>query len=197
VTTDALHRALIDPGDPPFRALPHEAERLLVTLAAPPRLAAHLRAVHDVAWDLTAWLRRHFPAVDFDRPAVLFGAATHDIGKIRHPHELSQPGTDHEAAGHDLLLEHGISEHLARFARTHGRWAQPDRRIEDLLVSLADKVWKAKRVPDLEQFVVDRLSAATGEESWRVFMKLDDELDRLAAGADHRLDFQNRHPTTL
>ncbi|MEV0068561.1 hypothetical protein [Amycolatopsis sp. NPDC050768] len=114
MATDALHRALTEPGDPPLRVLPPEAARLLTSLAAPARLAAHLRAVHDVAWDLTAWLLRSYPTVAFDRPAVLFGAATHDIGKIAHPGELSGPGSDYEAAGYELLLAQGIDERLAR-----------------------------------------------------------------------------------
>ncbi len=34
----------------------------------------------------------------------------------------------------------------------------------DLLVALADKVWKRKREEDLEQRLVARIAAATGEE---------------------------------
>jgi hypothetical protein len=52
---------------------------LLVTLPTPPRLAAHLRAVHDVAAQLLAWLDRHYPALTVDHDAVLFGAATHTV----------------------------------------------------------------------------------------------------------------------
>ncbi|MFF4591723.1 HD domain-containing protein [Amycolatopsis sp. NPDC001319] len=194
MASDALHRALTEPGDPPVRALPPEAARLLTSLAAPGRLAAHLRAVHDVASDLTAWLLRSYPVVGFDRAAVLFGAATHDIGKIAHPRELSEPGSDHEEAGYHLLLAENIDQRLARFARTHGSWDRPGNELDDLLVSLADKVWKAKRVPDLEQLVVDRLAEATGEQPWQTFLKLDEQLEHLAAGADHRLDFQNQYP---
>ncbi|MEV4601863.1 HD domain-containing protein [Amycolatopsis sp. NPDC049253] len=150
--------------------------------------------MHDVAWDLTAWLLRSYPTVEFDRAAVLFGAATHDIGKVRHPRELSGPGSDHEAAGYELLLGQGIDERLARFAQTHGCWDRPGTELEDLLVSLADKVWKAKRIPDLERLVVGRLAEASGEQAWQTFLKLDEELDRLATGADRRLDFQNRYP---
>ncbi|MEV0068560.1 hypothetical protein [Amycolatopsis sp. NPDC050768] len=46
----------------------------------------------------------------------------------------------------------------------------------------------------MEQLVVARLADATGEQPWQTFLKLDEELDHLAAGADHRLDFQNRYP---
>jgi hypothetical protein len=182
--TELLRRSLEDPG---FAPLPPRARELLESLGAPPRLGAHLRLVHDVAVTLTGWVR-----ADFDVPAVLFGAATHDIGKILHPAELSGPGSLHEAAGYSLLLSQGIEEASARFARTHGSWDAADVTLEDLLVSLADKVWKGKRVPELEQRVATRL----GGPAWETFLALDDELERIAAGADARLAFQAAYPTT-
>ena len=186
-----LELALLDPA---VRPLPPAAADLLRALDAPPRLAAHLRAVHDVAVDLTDWLTATHPAVAFDRNAVLFGAATHDIGKAVHVDELSAPGARHEPAGRDLLLSFGVPGDLARFAATHASWQDPGVELEDLLVSLADQIWKAKRVPDLEQLVVERLSAAVAVEPWEAFMSLDDCLDRLAADADTRLAFQNAYP---
>ncbi len=191
--SEALRRALTDPGEPPLGALPDEVTGLLEELAAPPRLAAHLRAVHDVACSLADWLEKQHPKVVFDREAALFGAAVHDIGKTTHREELSGPGSAHEQAGYELLLSQGIEEERARFARTHASWSA-DVGVEDLLVSVADKVWKAKRVTDLEQLLVDRLTVASGQPSWEVFMALDDVLDRIAADADGRLAFQARHP---
>lgn len=47
---------------------------------------------------------------------MLFGAATHDVGKVLQPAELSGPGSAHEPAGHALLLPHGAPERLARLA---------------------------------------------------------------------------------
>ncbi|MEZ0114050.1 hypothetical protein ABH920_008084 [Catenulispora sp. EB89] len=80
-----------------------------------PKTVAHLRAVHDVAARLVAWAAERGLPVDAE--AVLFGAATHDIGKALHPAELSGPGSEHEAAGRDLLLlttvGHGADERLA------------------------------------------------------------------------------------
>ncbi|CCH19522.1 HD domain-containing protein [Micromonospora lupini] len=190
----ALHRALTASGDPTLRPLPDQVVALLETLHAPPRLAAHLRAVHDVAAQLTDALVDRFPQVSVDRAAVLFGAATHDIGKVRHPEELSGPGSAHEAAGYDLLREHGVAAPLARFARTHASWHQDGVGVDDLLVSVADKVWKGKRVTDLEGLLVDHLADVTGRERWSVFLDLDDLLDRIAADADRRLAFQAIHP---
>ncbi|MFF5262951.1 HD domain-containing protein [Actinomadura viridis] len=192
--TDALRRALDEPG---FRALPGPAVALLEAVQAPPRLAAHLRAVHDVACELVAWVDQRYPGAGASPVAVAFGAATHDIGKALHPGELSGPGAEHEPAGYELLLSYGVEERMARFARTHAAWADGEGiGIDDLLVSLADKVWKGKRVPELERLVVDRLAAVSGQEPWEAFLALDDVLGGLAEGADRRLAFQAAHPVT-
>ncbi|MET9226597.1 phosphohydrolase [Lentzea sp. NPDC003310] len=180
--------------DVPLRRLPPEVETLLTDLQAPPRLVAHLRAVHDVACELAAWVEHNHPSITLDQQAIRYGAATQDVGKVLHPNELSGPGSQHEPAGHALLRERGVEERLARFARTHASWTEPGTSLEELLVSLADKVWKAKRVPGLEQLVTDHLAAAAAQEPWEVFMAPDDELTRLASGADQRLTYQASYP---
>nr|CTQ91686.1 hypothetical protein [Kibdelosporangium sp. MJ126-NF4] len=167
--------------------LPDRATALLTDVGAPSRLVAHLRVVHDVACHLLDWLETRYPEVAVDREAVQFGAATHDIGKVLFPAELSGPGSQHEPAGYQLLLEHGVEERLARFAQTHASWTEPGIEFEDLLVSLADKIWKAKRVPELENLVVERLPG----EPWEVFMALDELLDRIATDADWRIAYQS------
>lgn len=186
-----LEKALTDP---PFRPLPPAAAALLRNAGAPPRLAAHLRAVHDTAVVLTGWLASACPAASFDRGAVLFGAATHDIGKVVHVGELSAPGSLHEPAGEALLLAAGVPPHRARFAGTHGSWHAERAGLEDHLMSLADKIWKGKRQEDLERLLVDRLAGLTGQEPWEAFLTLDDHLTTLAADADGRLAFQNAYP---
>ncbi|WP_435843060.1 HD domain-containing protein [Streptomyces lavendulae] len=174
--------------------MPPVVAELLRSLAAPPRLAAHLRAVHDVAVELADWVTDRYPDLAVDRDAVLIGAATHDVGKTLHPEELAGPGSAHEAAGRDLLLEHGFAPYLARFAAAHASWDGPNVTIEDLLVSTADKVWKDKRVPDLEDRLVQALAAATGREPWEEYLALEDLLTRLGADAAHRLTFQAAFP---
>lgn len=193
-TADLLLRALHDTADPPLRPLPDRVGRLLRNLDAPPRLAAHLRAVHDVAHQLVDWTARRHPALRFDRDAVLFGAATHDMGKTVHVAELSGPGSAHEEAGRQLLLAQGFGPELARFAGTHAAWTGPDIGIEDLLVSVADKIWKNKRVPELEDLVVTRLAEAGGRTAWEEFLTFDDLLGSIGDGADRRLAFQASHP---
>lgn len=195
VTTDtALSRAVSDTVDPPLRLLPERVVELLYEVGSPPQLAAHLRAVHDVAGQLVGWLAESHPSVVVDHEAVLFGAATHDIGKTAHVAELSGPGSAHEEAGRALLLGRGVSPELARFAATHASWTRPDVGLEDLLVSLADKIWKNKRVPDLEDLVVARLAEVTGRAAWEEFMALDEVLSRIGDEADERLAFQASFP---
>lgn len=129
-----LDKALHDAGEPPVLLLPPEVADLLVELVAPPRLAAHLRAVHDVAHQLVDLFAERHPALVFDRAAVLFGAATHDIGKVIHVAELSGPGSAHEEAGRELLIARGVGADRARFAGTHASWTAPGIGTEDLLV---------------------------------------------------------------
>ncbi|WP_244901692.1 hypothetical protein, partial [Streptomyces europaeiscabiei] len=175
VYTNAAHSSRpADPltavTDPPLRPLPERAVALLRSLDAPPRLVAHLRLVHDVAYGLVDRAERRYPEPPFDRAAVLFGAATHDIGKTAHSEELSGPGSAHEEAG---------------------------RRTEDLLVALADKVWKNKRVRELEDLAVGRPAEVSGRPAREEFMALDDLLDLLdplGADADRRPAFQADHP---
>jgi hypothetical protein len=109
---------------------------------------------------------------------------------------LTGLGHQHEPAGYRLLIARGIPERLARFARTHARWTDPDTTIDDHLVSLADKIWKAKRVPDLEDLVTVHLVTICGIEQWHAFAQLDDILDGLAAAANHRLAYQASHPVS-
>ncbi|WP_371591846.1 phosphohydrolase [Streptomyces virginiae] len=194
MTEALLSRAMNDALDPPLLPLPDRVAALLSELGSPPRLAAHLRAVHDVAHQLVDWVEQHSPAVVFDREAVLFGAATHDVGKTVHLDELSGPGSAHEEAGQALLIGHGISPELARFAATHASWMDARVGLDDLLVSLADKVWKNKRVPDLEDLVVARLARATGRAAWEEFLALDGILTRIGDAADERLAFQASFP---
>ncbi|MEU3556910.1 HD domain-containing protein [Streptomyces fragilis] len=182
------------PGDPPLRPLPPDVAELLTALDCPPRLAAHLRAVHDVVHTLVEWTERRLPSGSLDREAVLFGAATHDVGKTVHRAELSGPGSAHEEAGRTLLLARGIDAGRARFAATHASWTAAEAGLEDLLVSLADKAWKNKRVPDLEDLVVARLAEASGRAAWEEFADLDDLLTAVGEDADRRLAFQASFP---
>ena len=191
--TGTLHSALRSPWSPALRLLPGRVEGLLQEVKAPPRLAAHLRLVHDVAWQLADWADARYPALGYDREAMLFGAATHDIGKAVFPAEITGPGSQHEEAGRRLLLSHGVSPDLARFAATHACWG-PGTGPEDLMVSAADKAWKNKRVTDLEDLLVTRLAQASGQDAWQEFAALDTFLEAIGDRADDRLAFQASFP---
>jgi hypothetical protein len=178
-----------------YRPLPDLGMRMLTEASAPPRLIAHLILVHDVACDFVAQLKLRFPNLQFDSDSVLFGAATHDIGKAVHREELSGQGSLHEIRGQQILLECGIDERLARFAATHGRWkSEPDFPLEDLLVALADNCWRGKRVSELEALVVERLATQSHEPEWKCFSILDEVLQDLASDADARLAWQASFP---
>lgn len=185
--------ALEETTQPVLRPLPMVAAEVLRDVEAPPRLVAHLRAVHDVAAELVAWVLGRDENLALDEEAVLFGAATHDIGKALYPAELSGPGSEHERAGRDLLLAHGVSAELARFAANHATW-NVSTELDELLVSLADKVWKGKRVAELENLVVARLTAASGRAAWEEFLELDTVLTHIGEGADMRLAYQMGFP---
>ncbi|WP_405010461.1 HD domain-containing protein [Kitasatospora sp. NBC_01539] len=172
--------------------LPAEAGALLTELAAPPRLVAHLRLVHDVALRLVDALGAELGA---DRHGVLYGAATHDVGKVLHPEELSEPGSLHEEAGRALLLlARGVHPDRARYAGTHASWTLPGISTEELLVSLADKIWKGRRQADLEDLVAGRLAGARRQPLWEAFLALDDVLGPLAEEAGPRLAYQASFP---
>ncbi|MFF9853391.1 phosphohydrolase [Streptomyces litmocidini] len=180
--------------DPPLLPLPDRVAGLLAELGSPPRPAVHLRAVHDVAHQPADWMEQRHPAVAFDREAVLSGAATHDVGKAVHLAELSGPGSAREEAGQALLLERGVSPEPARFAATHAWWSDVRVGMDDLLVGPADKIWKNKRVPDLEDLVVARPAEATGRPAWEGSIALDEVLSGIGDAADGRLAFRASVP---
>lgn len=171
-----------------FLPLPPDAARLCEVLAAPPLLVRHLTLVHAAAVELLDGLAANFPGLVVDRGAVLFGAATHDLGKVLHPGELTGPGDKHEVDGPGLLEQHGVSPRLARFARTHGRWREVDD-VEDLIVALADNVWCGRRVEELETKVAAVL-AATGMEQWEAWARLDGVCEEIASRGEARLAWQ-------
>jgi HD domain len=188
-----MHRE--DFPNAPYAPLPSEVLDICRAVDAPPRLMAHLILVHDVAITLVEELLNAFPDLKLDREAILFGAATHDIGKAAYPQELTAPGKLHEAHGQALLLSLGVSEHRARFALTHGNWQEgANTTIEDIVVALADNCWKGKRNAELESELTSFLATATHQPQWQCFATLDTIVEKLAADADRRLAWQQQFP---
>jgi hypothetical protein len=176
-----------------LRPLPSKVADLLVQTKAPPRLRVHLCLVHDTACQLTANLRSAWPKLVIDEQAVHLGAAIHDIGKVIHPDELNEPGFEHEDAGRTLLLELGWSASLARFPVTHARKLDANDPIEDLLVAIADKVWKGKRDEALEQSLLAHIALLSGQAPWQVWLTLDEMLTNVAELSPERLRLQASH----
>jgi len=170
-----------------YMPLPEEARRLCERLRASPRLVAHLTLVHDVACRLMERLRAAFPDFPFDADRVAFGAATHDLGKTRLAAELFDAGDSHQVAGRALLRKLGVPKDRARFAFTHGNWDDPSIQNEDLIVALADKIWKSKRIAKLENRAVDAITRSSGRDRWQVSAEFDAIVEELASEADTRL----------
>jgi len=177
-----------------FHNLPSETLGILAKYDAPPGLVAHLTVVYDAAITLIQQLNACWPQLVYDQEGVLIGAATHDIGKAVYTHELTGPGSQHEVIGPQLLLESGLPENRARFARTHARWEQePDVQLEDLLVAFADTIWKGKRDEALEQAIAYQIAQRCQEESWQAYMELDDIACELTKNSDARILWQGRY----
>jgi hypothetical protein len=73
-----------------------EAYDLLSELGATNRLVLHAHLVGQAADPLV--LRLQALGVSCDVRLTEIGAVLHDVGKVRHPQELSEPGSPHEQA---------------------------------------------------------------------------------------------------
>ena len=163
-----------------------DARALLIELGAPERLIRHGELVGEAADMLIAAL--HELGVPVDAEVVRLGVVLHDAGKIVHAREFEQPGADHEPAGEELLLAHGVSPKIARMCLSHARWDAMPVSLEELIVALADKLWKGARKPALEERVIDEVASALGKKRWSLFVTLDTLFEEVAAAGSQRLE---------
>ncbi len=170
--------------------LPSDIQRILDDLHCPALLVRHLILVYNVGLLLTKKIQLEFPNVTLLEEEIVFGTATHDIGKISFKKELSEKGKQHEQAGFETLIAYGINEKMARFTKTHGNWEQENIKIEDLIVALADKIWKGKRIDSLEEKLIKEISTGINSEYWTVYSKMDSIISEICLGADARLNWQ-------
>ena len=126
-------------------------------------------------------------SVPLDTAFIRAGVVLHDIGKAVCPDELTAPGSLHEAAGFELLLQRGVAPSLARVCLTHAAWGGDDVSLEERVVALADKLWKGARVPDLEALVVDGVADRLGVDRWEIFVEMDTAFEEVASHGDDRL----------
>ncbi len=173
-------------------ALPNHIHKLYEKFDAPERLIRHHQIVYSVTGKLLDSFRKEWPDLMLPDDLILFGAGTHDIGKVRVKSELYKLGKEHEKAGQNLLIELGYSTEESRFTFTHGNWDGDQINIEDLLVSAADKIWKGKRIDELEEKLISKLSAHLRIDYWAVFSTVDKILSKIALDADQRLLWQNQ-----
>jgi hypothetical protein len=174
--------------------LPADAHKLCEQLHAPPRLVVHLQLVLWAAKQLIKDLKKAFPNLQIDEAAVRFGAATHDLGKTLFPEELHASGKRHQDEGPKLLVSMGVDPRLARFSRTHSQW-DDTMPIEDFLVAAADKIWKGRRIPELEELLVARLAEHTNTPTWQIHSSLDAIMNRIADGSDERIALHRSQPS--
>jgi HD domain len=162
-----------------------DAYIFLKELGASSKLIVHVKLVAEASELLIAKLRSL--NIGFDISFVRLGVAFHDVGKILHPEELQIKGVNHEAAGEQLLLANGIDAALARCCRSHGQWQTMECTPEELLVALADTLWKGKRNQDLENLVVKKLSKQYSKDYWELFMEMDACFEKIAEDGYSRL----------
>jgi hypothetical protein len=163
----------------------NDAYGMLQRLGASHRLICHVKLVGEAADVLIAKLQQLQVSVD-DR-FVRLGVAFHDTGKILYPEELSAKGTHHEAAGEKLLIANGVNPSLTRCCRSHSQWQTIDCSFEELLVALADTLWKGKRNAQLEGEVIQRIATLGQKDYWETFMEMDACFEAIAAEGHSRL----------
>ena len=105
---------------------------------------------------------------------------------------MVEPGApaQHEPDGARLLLEHSVDPRVARCCLSHARWAEMDCSLEELVVALADKVWKRTRHVKLERRVIEAVAGKLDRGFWDLFVELDTTdttFEEVAAGGTERL----------
>jgi hypothetical protein len=161
------------------------AYSLLDELGAPNHLKLHVSLVGEAA-DLLIE-KCNGLGVSFDSNFVQIGVAIHDIGKIIHTEEMTGPGSEHEPEGEKILLSKNIDPKIARCCLSHARWKVMSCSLEELLIALSDKLWKGKRVEELELKVIDKISESMGKDRWAVFEELDSHFEYIASSGHDRL----------
>lgn len=170
--------------------LTEEVKSLLEQLDAPERLIRHLTIVNSTAIFLVEQFGMEWPNLILNKKEIVFGASTHDIGKAVITDELYEKGKKHEAEGFKILQGLGYSDRESRFTVTHGNWEDSSLLIEDLIVCLSDKIWKGKRVNELEEKIATTIAELTQTDFWEVSVKLESMLEKTAVGSDDRIAWQ-------
>lgn len=162
-----------------------DAYQFLKKMDAPSKLIVHVKLVGEAAELLISKLREL--QVNFNKDFVRLGVALHDSGKIIHPKELVAKGSNHETDGEKFLIANGVDPKLARCCRSHSQWRVMECSFEELLIALADILWKGKRNAQLEDMVITRLARKSHKEYWELFLEMDSCFEMIALEGDSRL----------
>jgi len=86
-----------------------------------------------------------------------------------------------------MLVERGVSARISRCCLSHARWDRMECSTEELLIALADNIWKGKRVEVLELLVIDRIAGQLGKDRWDLFSELDFKFEEIALSGHEKL----------
>jgi putative nucleotidyltransferase with HDIG domain len=162
-----------------------DAFKLLKELNAPAHLITHVKLVSEAAEEIMAKLSNLGISLDYD--FIRISIILHDIGKIIHISELSAPGHCHEEEGEKILLKLGVDPRIARCCLSHANYNKMICSTEELIIALADKLWKGKRDEALELMVIDEAAKELGRKRWDIYMDLDECFECVAAKGHERL----------
>ena len=85
------------------------------------------------------------------------------------------------------MLENGASPKQARICLSHAQYETMSVTLEEQIVALSDKLWKGKRVEELELSVIDTVASNIGIDRWDIYSELDSTFEIIAADGDIRL----------
>ena len=60
--------------------------------------------------------------------------------------------------------------------------------LEELVIALADKLWKGVRKSELESLIIDRIAEVVGRDRWDIFIPLDSRFEEIASSGHERLE---------
>jgi len=162
-----------------------KAVELLRRLGAPARLLVHVELVAEAGEAIISELMSL--GTEIDQDFIRCGIVLHDVGKTVHLLELSQEGELHGETGRALLLREGIEPRVAEVCLSHSAWREANT-VEELVIACADKLWKGKRVTDLEELLARRVNDELQLDFWEVFTRLDSCFEAIASCGDERLE---------
>ena len=158
-----------------FRAARRYPER--IALDAPDRQRSYRELAHDVNAFATA-----LQAIDPEPGSRVVLIASNTIEHVTALLAILAAGKVWVPIGYRTA-----APEVARCCLSHGRWDEMDVSFDELLVALADNLWKGKRNEPLERRVVEGAASLRGGPFWDLFVPMDSLFESIAAGGEDRL----------